>query len=43
MVARSIAGPAMRVRGPEKSYGNLEVLRGNGAAVALPCPVPEGQ
>ncbi|WDV52015.1 ATP-binding cassette domain-containing protein [Streptomyces coeruleorubidus] len=28
MVAQSIAGPAIRVRGLEKSYGKLEVLRG---------------
>ncbi|MFB7532378.1 ABC transporter ATP-binding protein [Streptomyces sp. NPDC056178] len=28
MVTQSIAGPAIRVRGLEKSYGKLEVLRG---------------
>ncbi|MFF4035141.1 hypothetical protein ACFYZ2_36320 [Streptomyces sviceus] len=28
MTAQTIAGPAMRVRGLEKSYGKLEVLRG---------------
>jgi ABC-2 type transport system ATP-binding protein len=28
MVAQSIAGPAIRVRGLEKSYGKLDVLRG---------------
>ncbi|MEU0220323.1 ATP-binding cassette domain-containing protein [Streptomyces sp. NPDC006265] len=28
MTARSTAGPAIRVRGLEKSYGKLEVLRG---------------
>ncbi|MFE3036490.1 ABC transporter ATP-binding protein [Streptomyces canus] len=28
MTARTIAGPAMRVRGLQKSYGKLEVLRG---------------
>ncbi|MFE9096104.1 ABC transporter ATP-binding protein [Streptomyces sp. NPDC007264] len=28
MATRSIAGPAIRVRGLEKSYGKLEVLRG---------------
>ncbi|MFC9427954.1 ABC transporter ATP-binding protein [Streptomyces sp. NPDC056987] len=28
MTAQSIAGPAMRVRGLEKSYGKLDVLRG---------------
>ncbi|OUD03713.1 ABC transporter ATP-binding protein [Streptomyces swartbergensis] len=28
MVAQSIAGPVIRVRGLEKSYGKLEVLRG---------------
>lgn len=28
MTAKSIAGPALRVRGLEKSYGSVEVLRG---------------
>ncbi|MFF1474408.1 ABC transporter ATP-binding protein, partial [Streptomyces mirabilis] len=34
MTALSIAGPAIRVQGLEKSYGELEVLRGVDCDVA---------
>ncbi|WP_345474573.1 hypothetical protein [Actinoallomurus oryzae] len=35
MTAQSAAGPAIRVRGLEKSYGRLQVLRGVDFAMSL--------